>query len=161
MVMPATSVSTSPLNTAAYGVFSNVTGVGTGTNYGMYVNATGSVTHNYGLYIANPTAAAGNYGIYENSTAQNYFNGNVGIGSSLPAAKLDVFGSGDVAQFGTSTLTDQYIKIRPNTTGSGYFGLSSSLNGGNGSIVLQGGSNKTLSFTTNSDTFASTPQMGP
>lgn len=67
--------------------------------YGMYSKP---VTHDGGIF----TAAANNYafygapsggmtdwGIYLTGEDKNYFSGNVGIGTSSPASKLDVWGS--------------------------------------------------------------------
>ena len=59
----------------------------------------------HGLYIADQTQGTNNYGItslvssgankwniYASGTANNYFAGNVGIGTSTPAARLDIAG---------------------------------------------------------------------
>jgi len=69
---------------------------------------TGStITNQHGLYIADQTQGTNNYGvtslvssgtnkwnIYASGTAQNYFAGNVGIGTSSPAYELDVASTG-------------------------------------------------------------------
>lgn len=56
---------------------------------------------NYGVYIKTVTGGATNYGIYEESTAQNYFGGNVGIGDASPLSLFTV-ASGDLFQIDTS-----------------------------------------------------------
>ncbi len=45
------------------------------------------------LRINQPTDVAGNFGIYNNSTYDNYFAGNVGIGTTAPAGILDIAGA--------------------------------------------------------------------
>ena len=76
-------------------------GIKTTTNlYGIKVqdltNSAGTVTNTYGIYLGNLTAGTQTnaaYGIYQSSaTNKNYFAGNVGIGTTSPASKLDVFG---------------------------------------------------------------------
>ncbi len=68
---------------------------GTGTNvFGFYAQdfgGAGTVTNQYGLYIDPLVKATNNYGIYAAGTSTNYFGGNVGIGTSTPASKLQVF----------------------------------------------------------------------
>lgn len=66
-----------------------------------------TITSQYGLYIANQTQGTNNYGIasfvssgtdkwniYASGTAQNYFAGNVGIGTASPGSLLEVSQSG-------------------------------------------------------------------
>ena len=86
--------------TAATGVYAQVrnTAAGSiGNGFGVYVdaplNSGGGVFSNYyGLYLSNPTAATKNYSIYS-AGGTNYLAGNVGIGTSTPAAKLEVNGT--------------------------------------------------------------------
>jgi hypothetical protein len=65
-----------------------------------------SITNNYGIYIDDLTTGTNDYGItslvssgtnkhnlYISGTAQNYFNGNVGIGTASPATQLHVNGT--------------------------------------------------------------------
>lgn len=86
--------------------------------------------------------------------------GSVGIGTASPssASLLDVYGPGQVATFGESLLTNQYIDIRSDT-GGGYFGLDTSLNGGSGGYTVLAGTNKTLNFAAGTDTWGATPQV--
>lgn len=62
-----------------------------------------TITNQHGLYIADQTQGTNNYGItslvssgankfniYASGTAQNYFGGNVGIGTTTPANKLNL-----------------------------------------------------------------------
>lgn len=75
---------------AQYGVWSRVghaTGAGAGT-----------ITNSYGVYIDNVatggSAITNSYGLYQAaSTAQNYFAGSLGIGTSNPTANLEVSGT--------------------------------------------------------------------
>jgi len=74
-----------------YGVAARATGVGAGSNIGLFTTATGG-TSNHGLRIYDVANATGNYAIYSDSPAQSYFQGNVGIGTTTPAYPLTVDG---------------------------------------------------------------------
>ena len=71
-----------------YGYQSSVSGAG-GANTGYYANVTGA-SNNYGVRIVAPASGANNYAIYADGTAQSYFAGNVGIGVTNPAYKLEI-----------------------------------------------------------------------
>ncbi|MBT6515236.1 MAG: hypothetical protein HOK65_10730, partial [Crocinitomicaceae bacterium] len=76
-----------------YGMRVNMGGTGTGAKYGVSVTtASGTTGTTYGLYLNN-NASGIKYGIYSFNEDRNYFNGEVGIGTSTPAAKLDVLGN--------------------------------------------------------------------
>jgi hypothetical protein len=70
--------------------------------YGLYVYpgiSGGAVANRYGVYIddGGGLATADDFGLYQVAAYQkNYFAGNVGIGTTGPAAKLDVYGAIDV-----------------------------------------------------------------
>lgn len=70
--------------------------------------------------------------------------GNVGINTTTPGARLDVSGTGLVAQFGANALTDQYFSVRNLYAGSS-FGLSTQFSTG-GDTILQSGSVKGIAF---------------
>ena len=66
-----------------------------GTGIGVYskVTSSGTINTGYGLYL-DSVAGTSKYGVYENTGGVNYFAGRVGIGTTAPAAILDVNGSG-------------------------------------------------------------------
>ncbi|MEK7659352.1 MAG: hypothetical protein AAB338_01710 [Patescibacteria group bacterium] len=71
-----------------YGSQFNVTGATAGTNIGSYAFTANGVTNQD--FRSDGTG----YGFYQNNTsAKNYFAGNVGIGTTAPGAKLDVAGN--------------------------------------------------------------------
>ena len=59
---------------------------------GISVPALTAATNNTLLLLGTSTIPAGNYALYNPSTSNNYFGGNVGIGSTSPANALDVTG---------------------------------------------------------------------
>ncbi|TSC57286.1 MAG: putative membrane-anchored cell surface protein, partial [Candidatus Peregrinibacteria bacterium Greene0416_19] len=94
---------------------------GTLTNYyGLLVNNmsnnAGTITNTYGVYIGDlthGTQTINPYGIYVSDTGiRNYFGGPVGIGSSSPAAKLTVTGSGSISgNVGIGKTTTNLAKL--------------------------------------------------
>ena len=59
------------------------------------VGGLATVTNNYGVYLNPGTAATNNYGVYQLGTGvKNFFQGNVGIGTTSPARLLHVNSSG-------------------------------------------------------------------
>jgi len=91
--------------TNAYGLYGNVSNSGA---YGVYGTATGDSS--YGVYgIATGTSSVGGYFSSTNGTALVTGDGNVGIGTTEPSAKLAVSGrikdvTGYVAPVGTITM---------------------------------------------------------
>jgi len=96
---------------------SNTAAAGSGgvvNNYGAFLNVgSGSgagATNNYGLRIYGAGGSGGsgttnNYGIYDDSTANNFFSGKVGIGTSNPAQALEVNGEVKVDTFASASGT--------------------------------------------------------
>lgn len=78
---------------------------GAQTGYGVVGQAFGAAGNSYGVYGTASTTAATAYGVYGTASGPNawagyftgkgYFTGNVGIGTTLPAAKLHVYGGTD------------------------------------------------------------------
>ena len=67
--------------------------------YGFFAESTlTGATNNYGFYSA-IASGTGRYNFYAAGTAANYFAGNVGIGATSPAGKLEVNGSTGTTSF--------------------------------------------------------------
>jgi hypothetical protein len=86
---------TSPNATSqADGLVVNVMPVASATSCGVRVSNQGKGTGtNVGLEVNDLPAAPNNYSIFDNSPAQNYFKGNVGINWTTPTANLEVSGT--------------------------------------------------------------------
>ena len=84
-----------------YGIRAEATGSGATANTGGMFNAYGAAI-NRAIYIDGPSAGSSNYAIFSGSSAKSYFAGDVGIGTSTPAYKLDVYG--DTRTTGNTTL---------------------------------------------------------
>ncbi len=74
-----------------YGLDIVSSGVGAGTLYAVNV---GNITAGGGTERAVNIGTGWDYGIYAANATENYFAGEVGIGSTSPAAMLDVAGAG-------------------------------------------------------------------
>ncbi|MBU2632843.1 tail fiber domain-containing protein, partial [Patescibacteria group bacterium] len=77
-----------------YGYFNQDIAGGTTTNaYGGYFQVergAGTLTNGYGVYVNMVGTMGTKYGLYVTGETQNYFAGNVGIGTTSPTYKLEV-----------------------------------------------------------------------
>jgi hypothetical protein len=88
-----------------------------------------TVSNSYGLFLQNITGATTNYSIYS-AGGTNFFAGNTGVGTSTPAAKLEVNGT---AKF------DGLITFAPGQTFPGAGGGGGTITGVTAGTDLTGG----------------------
>jgi fibronectin-binding autotransporter adhesin len=146
--MSVTSTSTTSLNKA---LNISQTGATSGTDYAGYFSNTGAATTNVGLY-ATATGATNNY-------AAIFEAGNVGIGTTAPATKLNISDTRDTALRVGSTANDSSWVAGTSTFGQLEF-YSADASGGGAGIrsairalaVNTSGSGNSLSFSTSSTT---------
>lgn len=72
---------------------------------GLAIDAISGATNNTALLMGQSTVPSGTFAIYNASTNANYINGNLGIGTSSPAQKLDVNGQVRVGSFASASGT--------------------------------------------------------
>ena len=96
-----------------YALTGNSNGIGAGLNMGGFFQASGA-TSNHGLRIYNVAATANNYSLYSDSPAQSYFQGSVGIGTTAPTEKLEVF-NGNYTNLKISANQQSSIKLNMTT----------------------------------------------
>ncbi|MES3005335.1 MAG: tail fiber domain-containing protein [Patescibacteria group bacterium] len=111
-----------------------------------------ATTRYLGLNSSGNMVFYGSDSVTENMVVTNA--GNVAIGTTTPATKLNVWGTGEAARFGDNTNTSTYLGFAYNSvSGSprGFFGHDS----GRGNTVVQAGSTKGIEFNVNNDTFGS------
>jgi len=90
--------------TAQYGLWARV---------GSYSEGSGTIQNSYAIYIDNldgPATVVNKYGIYQaNTTAKDYFGGNVGIGTTNPAYPLSVNGTVEAKEVIVQTGWSDYV----------------------------------------------------
>jgi fibronectin-binding autotransporter adhesin len=107
--------------------FANAYGVNVDT---LTLSGGATVTNNYGVYIANGTAGTNHYGLYQNDAANNnYFAGNLGIGTTTPGSLLSV-------QASSTAQTSPFIAF--NSTTSPIFNVLANGNVGIGTSTPSG-----------------------
>ncbi|MDO8717199.1 MAG: hypothetical protein Q7J73_10430, partial [Dehalococcoidales bacterium] len=100
----------------------------TGTNrINLLTGLTSSGTTNVGILIGNEAdiPASGTWGIYQAQTNNNYFAGNVGIGTTAPASFLHVDGAATTTATSTfaRSMFDNTNAITTNTGNTAVYGL--------------------------------------
>jgi hypothetical protein len=83
-------------------------------NYAFYaVDPTGAgvITNNYGLYIGALVRGTNNFAIYQSGAGKSYFGGNIGIGATSPAWRLEVLEPTNASVYGGFTARGGNEKI--------------------------------------------------
>jgi hypothetical protein len=111
-------------------------------------------TNNYGFFSSIPSGT-GRWNFYANGTANNYFAGNVGIGTTTPAQALQVSNSaGDaVALASGGTGASGYLAVNGNARSS-LTGATTLISYSTGVAELTNRSNQYFAFGTNSTEYA-------
>jgi hypothetical protein len=83
----------------------------------------GNITNAYSVYAQSPIdGTAKNFAFYADGTADNYFGGNVGIGTETPTSKLHINGSlstnYSISTAATYTVLSDDYAIEVQTSGS-------------------------------------------
>ena len=132
------------------------------TIYGMEASASGGKDA-YGVYAGASGASQQNFGIYS-ASGDNYFSGNVGIGTPNPAQKLDVAGTAQMTGFKMPTGASNGYVLTSDGSGVGTWQTAPGGIGGSGtanyipkftgstaignSAIYQSGSNVGIGTTT-------------
>jgi hypothetical protein len=86
--------------------------------HGVYIDEQNQGTNNYGLTML-VSSGANKYNIYASGTAQNYFAGDVGIGTTSPANRLDIVNSASSAQMSIAGSDGQFAGMFGGTGSNG------------------------------------------
>lgn len=143
-----TATGSSPGGTA-YGGYLTGDNDDTGKSYGLYSRAIGTEGANYGVY-GYATGGTSNYAIYGNASGSptsvkyagyfvgglNYFQGDVGIGTTSPEAKLDIKATGDGAEVLRLSTEREWAFRQLGTGASTALELASIGGGGNKNFVI-------------------------
>jgi hypothetical protein len=148
---------------AHFGAYQGTIGAGSTVtnNYAFYADSSliGG-TNNYGFY-GNIPAGTNRWNTYNQGSAQNYFSGNVGIGSGkqVPGVALDV--AGGLTVVGGSNSTSSTVSLTAGTTTtSGGAGGAISLTGGAGSSSTAAGVGGAVAITAGASGNNSTGSAG-
>ena len=167
-------------NTSPYGLITNGYGFRTIVNnttnstttnlYGFAFDSftnTGGITNTYGVYVGGITGGTQINRPYSffaaDTSAYNYFGGNVGIGTTTPGQKLsvagDILGNNIIGQGFTATSTT-LLNTFPQLSFTNATGTNATTTNFFSSQITSGGQTLAAYFTANSTTATSTVDVG-
>lgn len=120
-VTPATAAASFTVGEATGALFANVSkGAGSTitSQRAIYILDQTNGTNNYGIE-SQVSSGANKYNIYASGTAQNYFAGDVGIGTTSPANRLDIVNSASSAQMSIAGSDGQFAGMFGGTGSNG------------------------------------------
>ncbi|MDZ4205902.1 MAG: hypothetical protein U1C12_01685 [Patescibacteria group bacterium] len=151
--------------TGAVGIYGDArnTGAGTLSNaYALYAagnsnSGGGTLTNSYGVYIDSQAGGSNNWQLYSAGTANSYFAGNVGIGTTSPWGKLSVTNTGsgpsfvvedDTSPDSTPFIIDESGLVGIGSTPVAGYELWVQASSGNGDLAVVSSDSNSWSFST-------------
>ncbi len=95
----------------------NASGVGTVNNFVGYQVQDSAASTTVKGFVGNIASGTGKYNLYMNGTAQNYFAGNIGIGTTTPSTKFQAYSNASryVSLLDTNSTISNIFRVDDNS----------------------------------------------